>query len=51
MMINYKLDDLTQTIEENILPDRNIPHDPKLKHNLLIYKIDNYIYKNYKSSI
>ncbi|CCU55398.1 N1R/p28-like protein [Adoxophyes honmai entomopoxvirus 'L'] len=43
---SYKLDDLTQTVEENILPDRNIPpSDPKLKHNLLIYKVDEYIYK------
>ncbi|CCU56256.1 N1R/p28-like protein [Mythimna separata entomopoxvirus 'L'] len=36
---NYKLDALTETVEENILPDRNIsPNDDKLKHNLAIYK-------------
>ncbi|CCU56359.1 N1R/p28-like protein [Mythimna separata entomopoxvirus 'L'] len=36
---NYKLNNLTETIEENILPDRNIsPIDDKLKHNLTIYK-------------
>ncbi|CCU56360.1 N1R/p28-like protein [Mythimna separata entomopoxvirus 'L'] len=36
---NHKLDTLTETVEENILPDRNIPpNDDKLKHNLVIYK-------------
>ncbi|CCU56434.1 N1R/p28-like protein [Mythimna separata entomopoxvirus 'L'] len=35
---NYKLDIITETVE-NILPDRNIsPSDDKLKHNLAIYK-------------
>ncbi|CCU55322.1 N1R/p28-like protein [Adoxophyes honmai entomopoxvirus 'L'] len=36
---NYKLDILTETVEEIILPDRNIPpKDENLKHNLVIYK-------------
>ncbi|AAG02818.1 hypothetical protein AMV112 [Betaentomopoxvirus amoorei] len=43
---NYKLDTLTQTVEENILPDRNIqPNDINLKHNLVIYKKINNIIK------
>ncbi|CCU55687.1 N1R/p28-like protein [Choristoneura biennis entomopoxvirus] len=41
---NYKLDTLTETVEEVILPDRNIsPSDINLKHNLVIYKINNAI--------
>ncbi|AAG02730.1 hypothetical protein AMV024 [Betaentomopoxvirus amoorei] len=41
---NFKLDTLTQTVEENILPDRNIsPKDVNLKHNLVIYKNNNEI--------
>ncbi|CCU55685.1 N1R/p28-like protein [Choristoneura biennis entomopoxvirus] len=41
---NYKLDTLTETVEEVILPDRNIsPSDVNLKHNLVIYKINNAI--------
>ncbi|CCU55690.1 N1R/p28-like protein [Choristoneura biennis entomopoxvirus] len=41
---NYKLDTLTETVEEVILPDRNIsPSDINLKHNLVIYKINDSI--------
>ncbi|CCU55988.1 N1R/p28-like protein [Choristoneura rosaceana entomopoxvirus 'L'] len=41
---NYKLDTLTETVEEIILPDRNVsPSDINLKHNLVIYKINNAI--------
>ncbi|CCU56185.1 N1R/p28-like protein [Choristoneura rosaceana entomopoxvirus 'L'] len=40
---NYRLDNL-QTVEETILPDRNIqPTDNNLKHNLVIYKTNDTI--------
>ncbi|CCU56184.1 N1R/p28-like protein [Choristoneura rosaceana entomopoxvirus 'L'] len=41
---NYRLDNLTHTVEETILPDRNIqPIDNNLKHNLVIYKTNDII--------